>query len=164
MCLNTTNDDIIILVFNKKWYEVNHLTGVKKELEVTLDVTKKLKRFDFLFNYPEKETLILNIEAINDIWIDLQWLVLYCKQWKIQASIKKAIQNGFVPEVGQNGIKRLKQQKFPFELKMLDINKRLFFNPIASYNGSAQNKDGMITISDFELVEDIRLEKKLHND
>ena len=67
MCLNTTNDDIIILVFNKKWYEVNHLTGVKKELELTLDVTKKLKRFDFLFNYPEKETLILNIEAINDI-------------------------------------------------------------------------------------------------
>ena len=47
---------------------------------------------------------------------------------------------------------------------MLDINKRLFFNPIASYNGSAQNKEGMITISDFELVEDIRLEKKLHND
>ena len=67
MCLNTINDDMIILVFNKKWYEVNHLTGDKKELELTLDVTKKLKRFDFLFNYPEKETLILNIEAINDI-------------------------------------------------------------------------------------------------
>lgn len=67
ICLNTTNDDMIILVFNKKWYEVNQLTGFKKELEVTLDFTKKLKRFDFLFNYPEKEKKVLESNAIKNV-------------------------------------------------------------------------------------------------
>ena len=63
MCVKINTDEIIILYnFKGDWYEVNNLTYSCDKILPTLDYTKSLKRFDYLYAYPEKVDIIRNIK------------------------------------------------------------------------------------------------------
>ena len=55
ICIKQSDEMIILYHYKTKWYEINHLNYSYKLIEETLDYSKKLKRFSFLYDYPEKE-------------------------------------------------------------------------------------------------------------
>ena len=62
ICLNTKNDEIIIIYQkNNIWLKINHLNYDQKELEQSLSFSKILKRFDYLYEYPEKEDILRKV-------------------------------------------------------------------------------------------------------
>ena len=62
ICLNVNTDEIIIIYFeNNKWLQINHLSYKYYEFERSLDYTKILKRFDYLYADPEKQAIIQKV-------------------------------------------------------------------------------------------------------
>ena len=61
MCVKNKEELIILFFKNDKWYEINNMNYSYSEIEQTLDYSKNLKRFDFLYDYPEKEVIIQKV-------------------------------------------------------------------------------------------------------
>ena len=62
ICLNIkTNEIVIIYIKNKIWFKVNNLNFEYEKLDVSLSYTKILKRFDFLYEYTQKEDILSKV-------------------------------------------------------------------------------------------------------
>ena len=61
ICVKNKEELIILFFKNDKWYEINNMNYSYSEIEQTLDYSKNLKRFDFLYDYPEKEVIIQKV-------------------------------------------------------------------------------------------------------
>tara|TARA_Y200000002_G_C22374799_1_gene534665 strand:- start:241 stop:612 length:372 start_codon:yes stop_codon:yes gene_type:complete len=62
ICLDTINNEIIIIYqINNIWLKINNLNYEHVKIEQSLSFTKVLKRFDYLYEYPEKEDILRKV-------------------------------------------------------------------------------------------------------